>query len=206
MPQRIEISEAGKRDTVLGSLGFDTVIRRVQGMRSEYGPGGFGIGVVPSGSEGRQEHGGPMVEGPWGYLYGRAGVIDNYGGTAAEHAKLRERGLVIDEVADGDVLVFDHLALVVKVERDRVRLVPDDSMRLTQKQLDHYKALDASVCPYCDSPNIEADRADMDGMVAYQRVRCLVCRRTWTDGYELTRILSDDDAGRVYYFTGEVES
>lgn len=132
MGQRIEVNEHGTPDKVLGSLKYETVVREVDGLHSSYGPGGFGIGVVPVGKEGRQETGGPMIAGPWGYLYGRSAVIDNYGGTGAEHKTLAERGLLIERVADGDVLVLDGFALVVKVERDRVRLVPEEERGISR--------------------------------------------------------------------------
>lgn len=76
---------------------------------------------------------------------------------------------------------------------------------LTPDQLKAYNDADASRCPYCLSVNIEADRIEVDGTAAYQPVKCGDCERTWTDGYTLNRILSDDDENRVYYFTGEVE-
>lgn len=73
----------------------------------------YKIGGVPKGCEGRKEHGGPMVAGPWHFIFGLASVIDNHGGTGAEMAKAREAGMVLD-LAPGDRLVIDGLSYAFK--------------------------------------------------------------------------------------------
>ena len=47
-----------------------------------------------------------MVKGPVAYIYGLAGVIDNHGGTGAEHARAADNGLLFD-VSEGDTLVIE---------------------------------------------------------------------------------------------------
>jgi hypothetical protein len=75
----------------------------------------FGIGGVPKGHEGRKEHGGEMVPGPWHFIYGLASVISAHPGqgTGDEMARARAEDRVI-EVADGDKLNIDGLKYTVK--------------------------------------------------------------------------------------------
>jgi hypothetical protein len=48
-------------------------------FRVEGHHGTYGIGLCAEGREGRQEHGGPLVPGPWGWVNQHATVIDNTG-------------------------------------------------------------------------------------------------------------------------------
>jgi hypothetical protein len=75
---------------------------------------GYGIGFTPTGREARQVFGGPLVPGPWGYAYGLATVIDNYGGTGADRERERREGRLI-EANVGDELVLDD-DLIVRIE------------------------------------------------------------------------------------------
>jgi len=84
----------------------DVVIGRVEGLSNSYGPGGYAVGTVGPMDSGRRKTGGPLEQGPWGYLVGLASVIDTRGGTGAEHARAREEGRWLDSIADGDVLVI----------------------------------------------------------------------------------------------------
>jgi hypothetical protein len=94
------------------------IIGRIEGADSSYGPGGFAVGVIREGQSGRRTDHGPLEEGPWGYVYGLAGVIDNSGGTGAIHERARERGNWLESVKDGDVLIIgDNVPMVVTVER-----------------------------------------------------------------------------------------
>lgn len=68
----------------------------------------FKIGGVPKGSEGRKEHGGELIPGPWHYIFGLCTVIDNHGGTGAEMDRARQQKLVL-EVSPGDKLVIDGI-------------------------------------------------------------------------------------------------
>jgi hypothetical protein len=86
------------------SVRTDHVIR-VAGARATSG-GRYRVGGVPRGSSGRRVDGGPLVEGPWAYVYELAGVIDNHGGTGAESARMRAEGTEHDLVP-GDVIRFD---------------------------------------------------------------------------------------------------
>ena len=111
------------RETRETRVGRDVVIGRVVGQSASYGPGGYAIGIVDVGESARQEQGGPLVDGPWGYVFGLASVIDNAGGTGREHDDARDAGRWLDEVADGDVLVVDERRYRVDVGRlGRVRL------------------------------------------------------------------------------------
>lgn len=107
----------------------DAIIGRVEGVDSAYGPGGFGVGTVGPNDQGRRETGGPIVAGPWGYLYGRASVIDQHGGTGAEWRKADDEGRWIDVLRDGDVLVIgDNVPMVLTVGRyGRLDLDPEST-------------------------------------------------------------------------------
>ena len=59
----------------------------VEGATRAGGPGGWGLGGWTAEGEGRLVFRGPMIQGPVAYLFGRAGVIDNHGGTAGEHRR-----------------------------------------------------------------------------------------------------------------------
>lgn len=86
------------------SVRTDHVIR-VAGARAT-SSGRYRVGGVPRGASGRQVDGGPLVPGPWAYVYELAGVIDNHGGTGAESARMRAEGAEHDLVP-GDVIRFD---------------------------------------------------------------------------------------------------
>jgi hypothetical protein len=86
------------------TVGTDHVIR-VKGARAT-SSGRYRVGGVPRGASGRQVDGGPLVPGPWAYVYELAGVIDNHGGTGAESARMRAAGTEHDLVP-GDVIRFD---------------------------------------------------------------------------------------------------
>ena len=45
-----------------------------------------------------------------------------------------------------------------------------------------------SLCPFCEHPEIEASRFDVEGRVAWQWVRCSQCATEWHDIYELVDI------------------
>jgi hypothetical protein len=153
----------------------DVTIGRVVGQSTSYGPGGYAIGIVDVGESGRQEHGGPVVDGPWGYVYGLASVIDNAGGTRREHDDARDAGRWLDEVGDGDVLVVDGRRYRVDVGRmGRVRLValddePEGSPSATRDEREHWHVVVALVDDA--RPSIERDHA------AWHETRepCLVC-------------------------------
>lgn len=64
----------------------------------------FGIGHVPEGESGRKQSHGCLVPGPWAFVYGLATVIDNRGGTAADIARQRREGKLV-EAKLGDILI-----------------------------------------------------------------------------------------------------
>jgi hypothetical protein len=76
----------------------------------------FFVGAVARGGEGRQEHQGPMVPGPWAYA-GATGIV------LAAHP-LPEKPYV--EVAEGDLLEIDGDLYLVSDARNRSRYVNDD--------------------------------------------------------------------------------
>jgi len=99
----------------------DHVIR-VKGARAT-SSGRYRVGGVPRGASGRQVDGGPLVPGPWAYVYELAGVIDNHGGTGAESACMRAAGTEHDLVR-GDVIRFDDREYKITVDtRGYVQLV-----------------------------------------------------------------------------------
>jgi hypothetical protein len=72
-------------------------------------PAGFGIGYVDTNRWYNQGEGRPTTLGPDLHAYGRAGVIDNYGGTAGEIEREGAQGLVIR--ADiGDIFLMQDPA------------------------------------------------------------------------------------------------
>lgn len=78
------------------------------------GPGGWFVGGWDATGEGRIEHGGPKVQGPYAFIGGRCCVIDNHGGTGAEHQRADGKGMLF-RVADGDTLVMAGLEFAVAV-------------------------------------------------------------------------------------------
>jgi hypothetical protein len=76
----------------------------------------YGIGAVPRGSEARKVTGGPMVPGPWAYVYGLSSVIDNHGGTGAERARKLAEGTEHD-IAEGDLLEIDGVTYALRIDR-----------------------------------------------------------------------------------------
>lgn len=89
----------------------------------------WGVGAVPRGSEGRQVDGGPMVPGPWAYVYALSTVIDNYGGTAAESERKLAAGTE-HRVAAGDLVEIDGVIYRIEIPQSRFytvdpKLVPE---------------------------------------------------------------------------------
>jgi len=91
-------------------------ILRIAGSSRAGGPGGWGIGGWNEDGEGRLVFEGPMVKGPVAYAFGLAGVIDNHGGTGAEHARAADNGLLFD-VSEGDTLVIDGTEYTLTLNR-----------------------------------------------------------------------------------------
>lgn len=75
---------------------------------------GWGVMQVAAGDEGRRQHGGPMIPGPWADVWGMPGVIDNHGGSAADMRREDASGLLI-RCEPGDVLVLDGERYTVEV-------------------------------------------------------------------------------------------
>ena len=93
----------------------------------------FAIGGVPKGHEGRKEHGGDMVPGPWHYMYGLCAVIakNPAHSTSAEMEKARNENRVI-EVSDGTELKIDGLPYVIRKSWNGV-LVLEESKKTAKK-------------------------------------------------------------------------
>jgi len=77
-------------------------------------PRRYGIGGVPRGDSGRQEHGGPLVPGPWAFVFELGSTIDNAGGTGAEIQRNRAAGIEHD-VQHGDFVRFDGCLYEINV-------------------------------------------------------------------------------------------
>jgi hypothetical protein len=78
------------------------------------------IGIIPEGSEGRQEFQGPIVPGPWGFTVTHPAVIDNYGGSGRDMANAPVK------IALGDHFTIDGLPGTWSMrERDQRRLEGD---------------------------------------------------------------------------------
>jgi hypothetical protein len=80
---------------------------------------GYGIGMIPAGHEARQEYAGPMIPGPWAFVYGLAGVIDNHGGTGAEMARETAAGSLFHVEAGDTLILSDDLMVRVDVDARR---------------------------------------------------------------------------------------
>ncbi len=65
-------------------------------------------------------------------------------------------------------------------------------LKLTAARKRDWLATRGNRCPYCKSPDLEAGDHDFDGDSCTQDVRCLVCRRTWTEVYTLSDLLDED--------------
>lgn len=101
----------------LYSDGLKTEVVLVVNEKSRIGGGNvptrYGVGGVAKGQKGRKEFGGPMIAGPWHYVFGLCTVIDNYGGTGAEMAEKRAANLVV-EVELGEVILIDGIKYVIE--------------------------------------------------------------------------------------------
>jgi hypothetical protein len=80
--------------------------------------GRYRVGGVPRGASGRKVDGGPLVPGPWAYVYELAGMIDNHGGTGAESDRMRAAGTEHDLVP-GDVIRFDDCEYKIALDARR---------------------------------------------------------------------------------------
>lgn len=65
----------------------------------------FGIGYVADGAQARQVMAGPLVPGPWAYVYGQGTVIDNHGGSKRDIDRQRSEGKLV-EARIGDTLMI----------------------------------------------------------------------------------------------------
>jgi len=83
------------------------------------------IGIVPEGAEGRQVFQGPMVPGPWGFTVTHALVIDNHGGSAAEHA-------ANEQFEVGEQFTVDGLPGVWTFRSPNARRLEGDGAQLEQ--------------------------------------------------------------------------
>jgi len=118
-------------------------IFRVKGSSRAGGPGGWGFGGWGADAIGRVSHGADPVAGPHGYLFGRCSVIDNCGGTRAEHGRAAAEGRLFD-VNPGDIIVAAG-------ERFRVDLSPRGYPKLVHlkeavsEKIDYVAALRAGL-------------------------------------------------------------
>lgn len=83
------------------------------------------VGIVPEGREARKAHLGPMVPGPWGYTVTHPFVLDNFGGSGAEAARVRH-------VTVGEPLTFDGLPGVWTFRSPNRRSLEGDGPVLTE--------------------------------------------------------------------------
>ena len=75
----------------------------IEGSSRAGGPGGWLVGGWDATGEGRVVMYGPMVKGPYAYITGRCSVMDNRGGTGAEHMRAEAQGLMF-RAKDGDTM------------------------------------------------------------------------------------------------------
>jgi len=66
------------------------------------------------------------------------------------------------------------------------------SKRLSKKQREQYLARKGMLCPYCDSPQLDAlGKAEIDGPIAAAETTCVACGETWWDIFTLTDIAEE---------------
>jgi C4-type Zn-finger protein len=68
---------------------------------------------------------------------------------------------------------------------------------LTEQQKTDYLN-SSSLCPYCKSSNINAERIEADGESAWGEVECEDCGERWTDVYTLTDVETRDEVIGVF--------
>lgn len=126
-------------------------VLRINGRR-------YKMGGVPVGGEGRQEHQGPMVPGPWAYVFELCTVMDDSGtGTSNESAQMRAAGTE-HELSAGDRVTFDGQTYEITISAMgdvSLVLVQADSSELTaERPLVHSATpavdMPATVCYYTD--------------------------------------------------------
>ncbi len=96
----IERSSYGK-----GHYDSNAILKIKTPRERHFAPGGWSIGGWDKTAEGRVVDHGPLVPGPYAFVFGLAGVIDasRRGGTFGEHSRAKEAGRYF-EVEDGDTL------------------------------------------------------------------------------------------------------
>ena len=84
----------------------------------------YKAGFVPAGESARREMGGPLVPGPWAFLFRLSTVIDNHGGSGRESDDSIAAGS--EHWFDhGDVLVIDGIKYVTKpASNENTELIP----------------------------------------------------------------------------------
>ena len=66
-------------------------------------------------------------------------------------------------------------------------------MVLTEEQKRRYIAVKGTRCPYCGSQDVTVSDMQADGDTAWQAVTCDNCGKNWTDNYNLSDIVEDND-------------
>jgi len=87
----------------------------IKGASNRGGPGGWGVCGWDATASGRVETGGPEIQGPRASLFGKCSVIDNHGGTGADHQRLAGRGLLV-HVTPGDIIEVDGVSYKVSLD------------------------------------------------------------------------------------------
>lgn len=109
-----DYSYEGQRHNV-GHFKSDAILL-IEGASRSGGPGGWAVGGWDETAEGRIEHGGPMVRGPYAYIIGLSSVIDNYGGTGTEWRRAEESGRLF-RLRAGDKLSVNGTVYVLKLDK-----------------------------------------------------------------------------------------
>jgi hypothetical protein len=65
----------------------------------------------------------------------------------------------------------------------------ENKMSVTLEQERKYIQRNGTRCPYCESRDIEADSARLDGSEVFSNVSCHCCGKGWTEIYKLIGIL-----------------
>lgn len=98
---------------------IETTLRRDSAIIERYG-----VGCVRTGNKGRKENGGPLIPGPWAYMYRLGNVIDQTGGSGRESRDRLNEGTE-KWFEHGDLIEIDGVVYtMVRAYNENTDLVP----------------------------------------------------------------------------------
>lgn len=61
-------------------------------------------------------------------------------------------------------------------------------MKLSKEKIQAYIDKKGVICPFCGSNQLQGGFVETRSGTAYQKITCLDCEESWTDGYKLVNI------------------